>query len=92
MFERGGVDLVLGLYLLVLSVWVPIAIGTLTPHHTDGTVYARGRIRTCEGTKPPDLESGPFDRLGTRAETLFFTKIEFKMPCYRALSWFTHRV
>ncbi len=28
---------------------------------------AGGRIRTAEGTKPPDLESGPFDRSGTPA-------------------------
>ena len=24
----------------------------------------QGRIRTCEGTSPPDLQSGPFDHLG----------------------------
>ena len=28
---------------------------------------AGGRIRTCEGTKPLDLKSSPFDRSGTPA-------------------------
>ncbi len=27
--------------------------------------YVGGRIRTCEGTKPMDLKSIPFDRSGT---------------------------
>ncbi len=37
------------------------------PHHTDGTVYAGGRDRTAEGTKPLEPQSSPVDRCGTPA-------------------------
>ncbi len=43
-------------------------------------VHAGDRIRTCEGTKPPDLESGPFDRLGTPAGP-------FRNPHSRDYTW-----
>ena len=64
----------------------PFRNGAWIPVRTIGSVHARGRIRTAEDTKSPDLESGAFDRFATRAGSISIAgetikRHGFNAPC-----------